>query len=76
MYNCTLKIYARFNEEIITSRLIDDGGGDDIGGRDGDGVVVRGAQNVSEPLRSWGLLGAGGVNKITRLISPQHPSFS
>ena len=61
MYNCTLKIYARFNEEIITSRLIDDGGGGDIGGRDGDGVVVRGAQNVSEPLRSWGLLGAGGL---------------
>ena len=25
MNNCTLKIYARFNEEIITSRLIDDG---------------------------------------------------
>ena len=52
MYNCTLKIYARFNEEIITSRLIDDGGGGDIGGRDGDAVVVLGAQNVSELLRS------------------------
>ena len=37
----------------------DDGG--DIGGRDSDGVVLRGAQNVSEPLRSWGLLGAGGL---------------
>ena len=43
MYNCTLKIYASFNAEIITSRLIDDGGGGDIGGRDGVGVVVRGA---------------------------------
>ena len=52
MYNCTLKIYARFNEEIITSRLIDDGGGGDIGGRDSDAVVVLGAQNVSELLRS------------------------
>ena len=61
MNNCTLKIYARFNEEIITSRLIDDGGGGDIGGRDGDAVVVLGAQNVSELLRSWGLLGAGGL---------------
>ena len=70
------KDLCKINEEIITSRLIDDGGGGDIGGRDGDGVVVGGAQNVSEPLRSWGLLGAGGVNKITRLISPQHPSFS
>ena len=76
MYNCALKNYARSNEEIITSRLIDDGGDGDIGGRDGDGIAMRGAQNVSEPLRSWGLLGAWGVNKITRLISPQHPSFS
>ena len=52
MYNCASKNYAGSNEEIITSRLIDDGGDGDIGGRDGDGIAMRGAQNVSEPLRS------------------------